>query len=774
METDMKLKALPEVGCQESQRDLKTRRKELGGSMKTNSLIRNYFLLSAASTKERTNSWMRFSRVWLYVFALFACTCGIAVGSPAPFVIQGPTIVQNNCTSTLSICGNISYPANSPITTNQRVVQLNTGNLLFEVPVISNIPSTAAVNLQVGFYVRVTAEGGALGEVQTNSAQTVLSGAGSAMLQIPIPVEWAESEVRFQISYWVSGDKVFCTPRGCKSIYFDPRISTTGPDLSSIALSIPAPTNLDGVLQSSGSFPADAFLVLVTPQAAFQLHLQPVGLVYGPVGNEGDAIGSMTFTEVSGTNQEFSNSQNSTIGLTQDDQTNYQGNVTLSFSGTTNGCPDPTATCVKVGLSFSGSWDNSVENDQQFSTSSSILTNHQQTSRQVIQVPPAPNEPPLSEVTYYTQPFFQDTVLAVINSHYAVWSYPNAPVVQPIGNNARGGFIELPIRLLDSCYRTPSAIQPTSSNAGLWQPLHSYAVGTLIAVNNTTVLQVVTTAGISGSVSPNWNTANGATTGDGTVTWTNETAHLIPVNNAQTGVEYDWLDSSHCQNLASIDNFWVQGSQSATPYAFLADGSSTGTLNTGDLTQYDTLNSFSTTVTQDGSVQVTSKVTSIGTSSQGLTADIQRLLDLIGINLSFGSSSSTTETYTTMNMNETKTSQNQEGAVEALNSIHDSLNPPAELVVNAIWDAYFGGMALQLPSMKIPLPSGAAVRQPGVFDQNSVQENLPGYRIVRPEKAVDRDNFGLAHEAAALRHPNDDPLPIPELGQSVPLALPQQ
>ena len=724
--------------------------------MKTNSVRNHAFSSAPLSTAKATISYFVRHRVKL-LFALLLCACGSAMASPPPFVIQGPTIVQNNCLPSSGVCASVSYPANSPITSDGRVVQANTGNLEFDIPVVSKIPSTAALNLQVTFAVTATASGGASGEVQINSAKAVMTGPGSATLKIPVPVEWAESEVRFQITYSVSGSKVICNGKlGCKIYPFDYSNSTTGPNLSSIALGIPAPTWLNGN-QTGGSIPADAFMVLVTPQAAFQLPLQPVAIVYAPVGNAGDAKSSLTFTTISATNLQFTNSQGSTTGLSQDDKTDYQGGLTFNFSG-------PLGSAIKLGFNFSGSWDNSVENDVQTSSTDSVLTTIQQTSGQSFQLSPAPGQPPLNQITYATQPFWDDLIFAVINPQFAVWSYPNGPVIQPIGNDAKAGIVELPIRLLDNCVNTPSALQPTSATAVAWQPGQSYSVGSLILVENT-YLQVATTAGVSGTVAPAWATTNGSTTTDGGVTWTNESAHLIPVD-ATSGVQYDWLSSTDCTNIAKVDRFWVNKSQSASPYAWTADESFTGTVDTGVLTTYSTENSFASTDTQSGSLQATSKVSSVGTSSLGVTADVSGLLQSLGINFSAGTTSTTTQTYTSVSVQSLQAQQSKQNVVAASNSVHDTMNPPAELVVNALVDAYFEGIALQVPSMVIPPPPAAATQRAVAANEASGEQNSPSYRVVKQENTVDREVLEEAHEAAALRHA-DAPLPVPEPGDAV-------
>jgi hypothetical protein len=715
------------------------------------------FRSAPLSTKEATIPIFRSTRVRLFLFALLLCACGSAMASQ-PFVIQGPTVVQNNCLLSSFACASISYPAGSPITSKGRVVQANTGNLEFDIPVVSNILSNAAGSLQVTFAVTATATGGASGEVQINSARTVLTGPGSATLKIPVPVEWAESEVRFQITYSVSGTKVICNGKlGCKIYPFSYSNSTTGPNLSSIALGIPAPLWLDGTQQPAGPIPADAFMVLVTPQAAFQLLLQPVGIVYAPVGNALDAKSNLTFTEVSGTSLQFVKSQSSAMGLTQDDRTNYQGNVTYSFSLLGS-------SLVKLGFNFSGYWDNAVENDQQLSSTTSTLTTNQQSSSLGVTSYPESGEPPFNQITYATQPFWDDLILAVINPHFAVWSYPTGPLIQPIGNDANVGIVELRIRRLDQCVNTPAAIQPTSSTAGTWQPGQAYSVGAMVLVENSYV-QVATTAGVSGPVAPTWAPANGSTTPDGGVNWTNESAHLIPVN-AMPGVQYDWLASSDCANLAKVDQFWVKKSQSASPYSYVADLSHTGTDESSALTTYGTDNLFSSTYTESSSLQTTSKVTSVGSSSLGVTADVSSLLQDLGISFGVGTTSTTTQTYSNVSTQSLQVAQVTEHVVAATNSVHDTMSPPAEILVNAQLDTYFEGIALQIPSMQLTPPPAAAIRPAMAQVEAPVEENSPSYLVVKPEGTVDQEVLEQAHAAASLRHP-DESLPVPEPGKAV-------
>ena len=73
---------------------------------------------------------------------------------------------------------------------------------------------------------------------------------------------------------------------------------------------------------------------------------------------------------------------------------------------------------------------------------------------------------------------WDDLILAVVNPHFAIWSYPTGALIQPIGNDANLGIVELRIRRLDECVNTPAAIQPTSSTAARTVVVRASVVGT--------------------------------------------------------------------------------------------------------------------------------------------------------------------------------------------------------------------------------------------------------------------------------------------------------
>ena len=64
-----------------------------------------------------------------------------------------------------------------------------------------------------------------------------------------------------------------CTRYGCKTYPVGYSFSTTGPNLSSIALGVPAPVGWMKFSKPLVLLTPDAFMVLVTPQVAFQLPL---------------------------------------------------------------------------------------------------------------------------------------------------------------------------------------------------------------------------------------------------------------------------------------------------------------------------------------------------------------------------------------------------------------------------------------------------------------------------------------------------------------------
>jgi hypothetical protein len=478
------------------------------------------------------------------IFSVVAVGLGASQGlaQPAPpFVVQGPTVVADKCAMEITDCVSVSYPQNSPIA-QRRVAPVPRGNVEFDIPVVSNGFDASACGSQISFSASVNVVGPnpAAGETVSASASTALGfKGGSAVLRLPVNVDWIESVVtfRFSVSQPFLSVKPPAKPglpviQTCESSDFN----SGGPSLSSISL----PSNLPF------SVPSNGFLLLVAPAAAFQIPLLPVGIVYGPLGNGPKAGSSLQLTNITGTNQQFTNSQGQTNATTNDDKTQLSGGITLTFAGSNSsdgqGSGGGSKQGVNIGVTASGTWDYSTETDNQttYGQTGSLATiaEMQNTYFAV----PAPNEPPVAGVTYSTQPFWQDIILAVTNAQYAAFDYPAGAVLAPLGS---ASVVELPVRQLDRCISSSNAIEPMSmSLPSQWIATHAYPMGSAITDPNGNI-EVTTTAGTSGKSAPtNWNTYPGGTTVDASVTWTNDNSQF-----------YIFRDSS-VQNTSQV--VWAQ------------------------------------------------------------------------------------------------------------------------------------------------------------------------------------------------------------------------
>jgi len=729
-------------------------------------------LLPASGVLKRTNlpNWL--PMICLTLLALILCGARSAPAQSPNYVIEGPTIIHQACPNCITTWGypkaSITYPSGSSITQN-RVVVVPRGNLQFEVPVSSAEAATPATpNLQITFTVTVTATGPNGVGSTSNSASTVISGIGAAKLEIPIPVDWSESIVTMQIGIERAySGKTTCIKGGCTTTASDLFQDYTGPNLSSIPLG----------LSYNQAFTPDAFLVVVTPAAAFQLPVLPIAILYSPLGNVaggGGAKSSLAFAITAGQNQQFTTSKGATIGYTQDDKTTYQDGVTLGMSFGKDAFVDPTK--VSMGYTASGSWDNSVEDSTaNLSTTATSVTDFD-LKTVLLSDSAASGQPPVNQIGYYTQPFWNDQILAVTSAQFALWDYPNGPVVQPLGSAA---VVELPIRTLDNCINTPAAVEPTTLTPVTWEPGQTYAVGTLvvgndIAGNPAGPRYVVTTAGTTGSAQPNWNATFGATNSDGTVVWTNESSHVLPkpVAPPATTPEYLWLDWQDCTNIADLDQFYLKKAQSVYPLSY--DPSFTSSLSANPGSVVSNLQSSLTTITQANSTQFTSKVSSVVSNSEGVSASITSLLGLFGVNLADSTTSTATATYTSVSAIAGQHQQTVGGSVTATTFVDDSYT--GQFDYNIVQDLIFDGMAVEVPGMNPPKPMPInPIHNP--FPLASLESAKPlsepganlqvDYTVLKPESDFDPATWAEAHEAAASRH-EDRPIPDPAPGYAVP------
>ena len=135
-------------------------------------------------------------------------------------------------------------------------------------------------------------------------------------------------------------------------------------------------------------------------------------------------------------------------------------------------------------------------------------------------VQPPKSQPALNEISWATQPYWQDVILAAINGQYALWVYPAGPVVSPVAN---AEVVELPVLQLDSCSHTPAVVTPGAPEPipgkpfiprtvnsffapVLWIAQHSYASGQVIlgknADGNIDAILVAENSGITGANAP--------------------------------------------------------------------------------------------------------------------------------------------------------------------------------------------------------------------------------------------------------------------------------
>jgi hypothetical protein len=568
--------------------------------------------------------------------------------------------------------------------------------LLFEFPVVSNIKAGGIGHPSVSFSITVIVAGPNPG---TNPAEkpsqwsdsTDMRGAGSDTIQIPVSVNWSESVVSFQIAL----SEEICYPGNKKDgepncYYAEGQF--TGPDLSSISLGLSWPNMLAN----------DAFLLLNTPAAAFQLSIIPTTILYGPLGNGTKAQSSLTITNITGTNQQFTNSQDKIQGLVNDDKTQWQGGATLSLGVNREAgvvCGKGTKCQIGLGFSVSEAWDHSEETDNQetYGTLGSVITEDQVSVQYTIV--PVKNQPPLDQITFTTQPFWRDVILAVTNPQYAVWDYPQGPVIQPL---ASASVVALPILQLDHCANSSHSIEPTALPPAVWRPNWAFPAQTVIVDSNNNVqvmagiggltgasppnwntvqggatvdgsvtwtneqtqfafyrgsssvtsalylwlkpwkagqaypagaiilgpdsIQVATTGGTSGVIPPSWNTADEATTTDGTVTWTNEQDHFVvyagPVKQGQS--VYQWLTSDNCKDFLSLDQFYVTKAQSASPVAYRILGNNLSLAPPSNVYTYSNQDKTVSSIGQNSASKATTKITDVASNSLAWSGGVDK------------------------------------------------------------------------------------------------------------------------------------------------------
>jgi hypothetical protein len=657
----------------------------------------------------------------LLAIIVFICECSSPV--QAQSVLQGPNIAQNKCLASQGIasCTTISYAANSPIL-QKRLILVPTGKLTFRFHltsmgwgpttsssyILDEQPKGLASGSSFHYGITVTATGpNAQTSSVTKSASKVLHGNASADLDIPINVDWAESVVTFAISL----SQTICPARHMDQKLhevvpecWNPGGSRAGPDLSSVDLGFSVPFTL----------PKDAFLLLITPAAAFQSPIVPIGIAYAPLGSGSNARSSFAITQTIATNQGFTDSYGDSYQYTADDRTGYSIGLSVGITAKQYGK-------VNAGFTFSGSWDNATEIQEarEYGDSGSVVTSDQLIYSYTV----LPSKIPLNQITWETQPFWRDLILAVINAQYALWIYPTGPIIQPLSN---ADVVALYVQQLHNCYQTPYAIQPTSlrqedNNGFTWQSKHNYARGAMVLSNDFSHELVATKAGVSGESPPVWNTESGSTTPDGTLEWMDETDHFIPYAGDILAGEtlYIWLSSGDCSNILSIDKFYVNKTQSSHPeaYRLISGGSS---IQASAATTYSNTQQTIQTQGQSQTAKTTLKVTSAAVNSQEASFGVE-ILSVFGINYSDPTSSTVSTTYTATGASSLQSQKSLLGGAVASTTIQDSYE--VLVPVNVMQDSMFMGMAVQDTNMHYPAPG--PFRTPRTISPFSGSVDLP-------------------------------------------------
>jgi hypothetical protein len=268
---------------------------------------------------------LRTARLFIPAAALLVAPCAAVAQASSPFVIEGPTIVESTCnqasTTMESSCFSVNYPQGSPIAQN-RYITVPRGNVEFDFPVISS----AKVNLGASFNVTVTADNVNPGSsIQGAASVKFASGSGSAVLKIPLNLDWAESVVTMQI---VSNQE--------NCIFIHPVKSDVPPPPPKCSV-ISSPPSNGPALPSTSNLPQilplltdpNTFVVLVTPAALVQLDALPVAIVYAPLGNTTKAQSSLTMSAYVATNISLGTTGESSYATGADDKTGYTGGVSF-------------------------------------------------------------------------------------------------------------------------------------------------------------------------------------------------------------------------------------------------------------------------------------------------------------------------------------------------------------------------------------------------------------------------------------------------------------
>lgn len=412
----------------------------------------------------------------------------------------------------------------------------------------------------------------------------------------------------------------------------------------------PNPDNLQPVdwagMQTAWIF-SQPFAIQIQPVFEIQFHYLPTLVLYQPPGNQSSASISLDTTYT----QTYVSGQ--AVTITDQNIYDQKTKTDLSFSG--GGKVSVLSDNIK--FSDSNTWDNSTKTatGQAYGENVSAVVSQGVTAGYATSLTSSiQTMPPVSQMTFGTEPFWSDYISFAMHPQFAVWDYPDGQFLQPLGS------VYLPtfsVQQLATCLPAPLTVGPWALNI-------KYDI---LNPDNST---------------------------------THETDQL------------SWLE---CGQLLALDPFYVGLSQATAPAFGISVPPATRSLTTGVRTDISTtMTSFTTKSTYTTTTKATVTSARINTISTGGGGGI----NVFGFNFTGSESGSTTTTNGTGyevdvaldTTQSTQTQQTLKGTINVAdcplvsgksNCNSPTTNPPN---IQIFQDTRFGTMMGVLPDLTITPP----------------------------------------------------------------------
>lgn len=209
------------------------------------------------------------------------------------------------------------------------------------------------------------------------------------------------------------------------------------------------------------------FTIQVQPVFELQFHYLPTLINYQPPGNESSVLTTTTTTY----SQNYSAGQTVTITdqigydqKTQSDQSFSLGAAITSGGGTqgsgSSGGGPASGVSDFAKFSDSSSWDDSTKSAMGQNYGQSVSAVVSQGLTQALGTPLTSTintMPPVSQLTFGTEPFWSDTIWFALHPQFAVWDFPDGQFLQPLGTVQLFG---LSVQQLAQCLPAPLTVGP--------------------------------------------------------------------------------------------------------------------------------------------------------------------------------------------------------------------------------------------------------------------------------------------------------------------------